>query len=54
MSGEAAIAAAMTGSGSTMFAIFADEESRAAARRRLDPGWLDAGGWEVFEVRLPV
>ena len=46
-------AAAMTGSGSALFAIFRDEVERTRARRELQ-GAAEAEGAELEDVRLPV
>lgn len=47
--------ASMTGSGSTLFAIFADVGNRDDARRALtESGFGRDEGWRVHEVRLPV
>jgi len=52
--GEVAITTGMTGSGSTLFGIFPDGESRSSVRERLLRDGCDAAEWEQIEVRLPV
>ena len=46
-------AAAMTGSGSALFAIFGDDAARARARRRLSDT-QGGEGWDLVDIRLPV
>lgn len=46
-------AAGMTGSGSTLFAIFRDEAERARARRHLS-ATMEGEGPDLVDVRLPV
>jgi len=52
---DAGVTSAMTGSGSTLFAIFDGVRARQRAARSLaDAGYGEEEGWKTHDIRLPI
>jgi 4-diphosphocytidyl-2-C-methyl-D-erythritol kinase len=52
---DAGVTSAMTGSGSTLFAIFTGARARQRAVRSLaDAGYGEEEGWKTHDIRLPI